>query len=1159
MKNISFFFLALLSSLVAAAQGTQVEFGKNRVQYHNDFEEWTQYESDNFFIYWYGKSRNVGQTATQLAEYDFASIQSLLEHRINEKLQIIVYTDITDFKQSNIGSEEAFTSASGQTKVVGNTIFVYADGDYSQLRRQIREGIAAVYLNTMLYGANIQEVVQNAVMLNLPGWFKEGLVAYAGEAWTTTLDNALRDAMTSPRYKGFMRLAEENPRLAGHALWYYIAENFGRTTISNLLYLTRINRSVESGFLYVMGVSFPTVLAGWETYFTKRYQEDLRGRQAVGVSPISIKNRRNLPITQLKISPDGQYIAYALNKQGRFRIQLYNLREEQAKTIFRGGLRNPLQATDYNYPLLAWNPNRTELTFLFEYRDDLRYSTYNLRSKKIQTELLEENYQRVFSMDFVDPFSLVLSASVSSQTDLFHYFPRTRQSRRLTNDFYDDRDASFVNLQSKKGVLFVSNRKDTLLPVIPPPRDSLLPENTLDVFYLPLEGEARELVRITRTPLASERYPNQIDTTYYSYLSDRFGIYNQESGYMESYIHHYNRHILFKDGAEIVLHADTTLEELDSTQIDSMYLVPVIRQRGVNFAETDYDRNMAMLHTAPAGKRQVELIPRQKRFLAYVRPLETEQQKRPRDTYFNRLRRQFSTSTEDTLQTGNAGLLPRFSLLEQPDSLAQIQRDSVRIPEGYLFQTAFGLPEKATAQATGAADTLLITEVTVEPAPLFTTAFPTFDPGAGNTNTRPLHKINTARITPYRLSFHTDRVSTQLDNTLLFEGLDNLAGNPNGFTPPPAGLLMKASIKDLFEDYELEGGVRIPTAFNGAEYFMYFDNKKKRLDQRFAFYSKNTRSNQQALFAVPQRRETSILLGQYGVRYPLDIFQSLRATASLRQDRITQLATDINSLNVAPQTQQRIGLRFEYVFDNTVETALNLRSGGRMRILAEAMKKFSISQPNQKGVAFQPGYLGVIGIDARYYLPVLKHALFATRFAAMSSFGNEKVLYYLGGVDNWLLPENNTDIPAPPGNFAFQTLAANMRGFPINIRNGNSYALLNTELRVPIFKYLSRQLNSGFLRNFQAVGFFDIGTAWAGPSPFREDNPLNTTVYAEGEAGKEFIYVTLNYFRDPIVAGYGVGVRALLFGYFIRADYGWGLETRKVQEPKLYLSLGFDF
>ena len=108
---------------------------------------------------------------------------------------------------------------------------------------------------------------------------------------------------------------------------------------------------------------------------------------------------------------------------------------------------------------------------------------------------------------------------------------------------------------------------------------------------------------------------------------------------------------------------------------------------------------------------------------------------------------------------------------------------------------------------------------------------------------------------------------------------------------------------------------------------------------------------------------------------------------------------------------------------------------------------------------------------------------------------------------------------------------------------------------MPIFKYFSRRLKSNFLRNFQVVGFFDVGTAWEGLSPYSDDNPLNTTVIASGN----LVDVKVNYFRDPIVAGYGLGVRSVLFGYFVRLDYAWGIETREVLDPQLYISIGTDF
>ena len=47
--------------------------------------------------------------------------------------------------------------------------------------------------------------------------------------------------------------------------------------------------------------------------------------------------------------------------------------------------------------------------------------------------------------------------------------------------------------------------------------------------------------------------------------------------------------------------------------------------------------------------------------------------------------------------------------------------------------------------------------------------------------------------------------------------------------------------------------------------------------------------------------------------------------------------------------------------------------------------------------------------------------------------------------------------------------------------------------------------------------------------------------------------------KDPLVEGFGGGLRTKLFGYFIRADLAWGVEEGKVNKPIFYISLSTDF
>ena len=55
------------------------------------------------------------------------------------------------------------------------------------------------------------------------------------------------------------------------------------------------------------------------------------------------------------------------------------------------------------------------------------------------------------------------------------------------------------------------------------------------------------------------------------------------------------------------------------------------------------------------------------------------------------------------------------------------------------------------------------------------------------------------------------------------------------------------------------------------------------------------------------------------------------------------------------------------------------------------------------------------------------------------------------------------------------------------------------------------------------------------------------------------ITITIDNQKNPFVGGFGFGVRSRLFGYFIRADWAWGVEDGYVLPHILYISLGLDF
>ncbi|MBC8266328.1 MAG: PD40 domain-containing protein [Flavobacteriales bacterium] len=394
----------------------------------------------------------------------------------------------------------------------------------------------------------------------------------------------------------------------------------------------------------------------------------------------------------------------------------------------------------------------------------------------------------------------------------------------------------------------------------------------------------------------------------------------------------------------------------------------------------------------------------------------------------------------------------------------------------------------------------------------------------------------------YFISFTTDYVVSQFDNSYITKSYQPYTNFKMPlFLNPNFDALIKVGTADLFEDYKIIGGVRLSGDLKSNGYMLSFLDNKYRLDKSYIF------SRQTINLIKDNALQRTISNEMRGVvNWPFDEVFSTRSSISFRNDKTVFMATDIINLVKENTYSNWITLRNEVVFDNTINKGLNLYNGGRYKIFAEYYRLLEDAKTD----------MIILGLDARNYKKVSHSIIWANRIAASTSFGNQKLLYYMGGVDAWLMPKFNqeTDV-AENENYSYQTLATNMRGFHQNVRNGNSFFVVNTELRVPLFKYiLRRPITSDFINNFQIITFADFGTAWNGSSPFAKGNQFNFEVIENGP-----VTITIDKQKNPFVGGFGFGARSRLFGYFLRADWAWGVEDGYILPNILYISLGLDF
>ena len=407
-------------------------------------------------------------------------------------------------------------------------------------------------------------------------------------------------------------------------------------------------------------------------------------------------------------------------------------------------------------------------------------------------------------------------------------------------------------------------------------------------------------------------------------------------------------------------------------------------------------------------------------------------------------------------------------------------------------------------------------------------------------------QIDLPLIRIYETSFYNNYVATQVDFSFLNNSYQVYSGGAPYFNPG-VNVLTRFGTVDLFEDYRITGGFRFSGNFDSNEYLLSVESLKGKFDKQLIYHRQTYFSaDDSSLFKTYTQNI------YFSLSKPITPVLALKGTLSYRYDRHVYLATDIATLNYKNIAQHWASLKGEIIFDNTRKRSVNIYFGTRFKIFSEYYKELSRKKSD----------MVVLGIDFRKYIRIHRELIWANRFAASTSFGPTKLLYYLGGVDNWMgylfnkVPMFDNTIPVTPNvNYGFQALATNMRGFSQNVRNGNSFALINSEIRWPVVRYFAgHPLRSNFLNSLQIVAFGDVGTAWSGKSPWSGTNGYDTEKFSNGP-----VSVTLDANRDPIVEGFGAGLRAQLFGYFVRADWAWGIENNYVLPKIFYLSFSLDF
>jgi Tol biopolymer transport system component len=1123
LSRYSVVFILTFISLSSQAQQAREVFGRNRIQYKKF--EWQYLSSENFDVYYYDNRRKVAQEAIQFLESEFDRITDLIGYPPYLKTKVFLYNSVTEKQESNVGLSGGQYHVGGETEFIQPYVEIAHPGNLDEFKEELLYKMSDLMVNEMMFGGSLKDMFQNAVLLNLPEWFIDGASLYAAKGWSNEMDDYVRQLVVSKKVNRALKVKGPDAGLIGQSIWNYIVEKYGKSSVSNILNYTRVIRNEQKSILITLGIPFKQLIADWKQFYLTQEQRIAQSY----VSPedstrFSPRHNKTTVFPTVKISPDGKNIAYAENDRGRFRIIVKSLESGKESVILQGGNKVVKQDVDFRVPLINWADPNT-LGVIGVKHGGYVFWLYDLNTKsKLPREL--ETFSNVRSFDFSGNGRLiVLSADFGGQNDLFLLSSRRDRTRRLTNDLFDDLDPSFI--PNTNQVVFSSNRNTDSVNTIVKGYKTL--PTRYNLYTYDLDSADNNLVKKLTNTLSKDVRPIAANDDVIYYLSDQRGIMNMFKYTRSTGI--YNQ----------VTNFATSIEEYDLNIPEHKLAVVMSKNMSTEIFvlnNFNFDRQVFTPSTRRKEVQQAKAITEKKH----------KEEEKPgmsiKDLINSRLKAKSDTIT--------ISLPPRDTTKVPLNN--KVKKDSVNTDD-YTFEE----------EATPVKPTQPVVTNTNPPEKKVNTDDYTFEDEAVKAKqpsetflTRYMKARDNSRITgpfPYDPKFNYNNLVTNM----VIDPIRSYS------------LRIETQMNDMLENYRFYGGIQ--TAFDWKsgdvygeiQYLPHRVDYSLRVDRKVIFWDQRDLEGSQATSRYLQKY--SLQKVEFGASLPLTVRTRITVKPFLAYTRFVDRGPDSNIPSTPPTYLPSVdmyytGAKSELVYDNSITTGINLIEGTRAKI----------TFVHYEGIGNKNASFSNISADFRHYQKIYKEIVFAVRGFAGKFFGNSPKQYALGGMDNWFGSHINSSglgnplasrnvvtstgiTPTFNSNLIFTEFATNLRGFEYATLYGNNVLVGNVELRVPLIRALAGgPVTSNFFRNMQLVGFYDIGTSWSGPPPFNGGGSVRRKEVVSGQ-----IKAQLNEYLNPWLYSYGVGMRTVMLGYYLKFDLAWPVENFQVHDPRLMVTLGYDF
>ena len=453
------FGIVCLLAIIFNSPSQYVDFGRNKVQYTNF--DWHTLSTEHFKVFYYPEMEELAEIGAAYAEESYKQHVQDFNYSLIDTVPLIFYSTPTNFRETNTTPGLIPDAVGGFTEFIKGRVVIPFDGSLGNFKHVIRHELTHVFMMAKL--GNVLRLHRQSMDKQPPLWFTEGLAEAWSQEWDETAEMVIKDAVLN----GYMVGLYDWEYYYGTFFMYkmgqnainYISQKYGHEKVLELIDNFWMSDNFSTVMKRTIGKDYEEFDQEWLYSLKKKYFPTL--------------NKDDNPSANtIKVFTDGfghkpayysdgihEYVFFIGNRTGYtsiFRIDLKD-RKRKPELIIEGERTDEFESFHFFRTGIGIS-SKGILAFATKSGQNDALHFYDIKDDKLVNYYHFKDIIQIGSPSFSPDGNRVAfeALDIAGKADMYIFDILSEKLTRLTNDYYDDRDAAFS--PDGKYIVFSSDR-----------------------------------------------------------------------------------------------------------------------------------------------------------------------------------------------------------------------------------------------------------------------------------------------------------------------------------------------------------------------------------------------------------------------------------------------------------------------------------------------------------------------------------------------------------------------------------------------------------------------------------------------------------------------------------------------------------------------------